>query len=245
MCNDVSPVPPEWIEERYGNYHNLVKVSAWILRFVSNLKMKLSQCPLTLAASLSPSELKLSEHHLFARAQDRHFREDRQRLSTSKLIRASSTVSSLNPFIGDGGLLVVGGCLSNSQLSFSQQHPPILSSKDHLTSLLFLSLHLTLPLWPSLVYVPCRYPSPCDRSSKTGKDCVQILRGLQESCCSNRNSANETTPSTSGVTKPSISRDWSRLCWSLLDEVGTLPKAHCYRNVSLCICVFFHKGCTQ
>ena len=173
MCNDVSPVPPEWIEERYGNYHKLVKVYAWILRFVSNLKMKLSQCPLTLAASLSPSELKLSEHHLFARAQDRHFREDRQRLSTGKLIRASSTVSSLNPFIGDGGLLVVGGCLSNSQLSFSQQHPPILSSKDHLTSLLFLSLHLTL----------CRYGPPLFMSHAGTQVHVIRARRLARTVC--------------------------------------------------------------
>ena len=59
VCNAVSPVPFEWIEERYGNYHKLVKVNVWILRLVSNLKMKLFQRPLILAASLSPSELKL------------------------------------------------------------------------------------------------------------------------------------------------------------------------------------------
>ena len=144
VCNAVIPVPPEWIEERYGRYQKLLKVNSWILRFVSNLKMKVSKRPLNLSPSLSTLELKISEQHLFARSQDRYFFDDRQRLSNGKLLQTSSTLIALNSSLGDGDLLVVGGRLSNSKLSLSQQHPPILSSKDHLTHLLFSYLHLTL-----------------------------------------------------------------------------------------------------
>ena len=92
VCNAVIPVPPEWIEERYGSYQKLLKVNSWILRFVSNLKMKVSKKPLNLFPSLSTSELKISEQHLFARSQNRHFLDDRQRLSNGKLLRTSRTL---------------------------------------------------------------------------------------------------------------------------------------------------------
>ena len=102
------------------------------------------QLSLSLSPYLTPVELKLSEAYLFARSQDRHFFNERQHLSTGRPLKGSSTLISLNPTLGDGGLLVVGGHHSNSSLSLSQQHPPILSSRDMLTHLLFLSLHVTL-----------------------------------------------------------------------------------------------------
>ena len=143
-CNVAVPVPSEWIEERYGFYHKLLCINAWCLRFLSNLKCKLQNQPLHLDPYLNTSELQTSEHHLFSRAQARSFNHELYRIRENKSIKTSSTLSSLSPFLGDGGLLRVGGRLSNSNLSHSQKHPPILSGKDNRTSLVFVTMHVAL-----------------------------------------------------------------------------------------------------
>ena len=59
-------------------------------------------------------------------------------------MKPSSSISSLNPTIGSGGLLKVGGRLGNSPLSSSQKHPTILHGKDPLTQLIVTSKHRSL-----------------------------------------------------------------------------------------------------
>ena len=61
-------------------------------------------------------------------------------------------------FLEDGGLLLVAGRLSNSNLSQSQMHPPILSGTDHLTKLLFSSLHQSLVIVAPLSSFPIHVP---------------------------------------------------------------------------------------
>ena len=124
--------------------HKLLCINAWFFRFLSNLKCKLQNQPLHLDPYLNTSELQTSEHHLFSRGQARSFTHELSRIRENKSIKTSSTLSSLSPFLGDGGLLRVGGRLSNSNLSHSQKHPPILSGKDHLTSLVFVTMHIAL-----------------------------------------------------------------------------------------------------
>ncbi len=111
---------------------------------MANLKCKLQNQPLHLNPYLNTSELQTSEHHFFSRAQARSFTHELSRIRENKSIKTSSTLSSLSPFLGDGGLLRVEGRLSNSNLSHSQKHPPILSGKDHLTSLVFVTMHVAL-----------------------------------------------------------------------------------------------------
>ncbi len=89
-------------------------------------------------------ELLLSEQHLLACSQDRHFSEEHQQLSRGKPLKNSSRLLALNPVLGESGLLAVDGHLSKSQLALSQKHPPILASKDGLTQLMFRSLHVSL-----------------------------------------------------------------------------------------------------
>ncbi len=144
VCNIVSYTSTKWIEEKFETYDKLLKVNAWILRFISNLKLKRANKNTQLSPTLSAMELLLSEQHLLARSQDRHFTEERQQLSRGKPLKNSSRLLALNPFLGEAGLLVVGGRLSNSQLALSQKHPPILASKDVLTQLMFRSLHVSL-----------------------------------------------------------------------------------------------------
>ena len=137
-------VIPEWIEDRYSNYQKLLRVNAWIARFINNLKAKRYGKPLILANNLTVNEFDTSENHLFLLAQEQHFHEDRACLSQGKKMKTTSKLLPLNPTIGKCGLLLVGGRLNNSSLSYCQKHPPILPGKDVLTKLLISSLHISL-----------------------------------------------------------------------------------------------------
>ena len=123
-CNIAIPVSPDWIEERYESYHHLLCINAWCHRFTSNIKHKLQHQPTRTDPYLTASEIRSSEHHLFTRAQARLFAHELHQIQEKKPIKSSSTLSSLSPFLGTGGLLYVGDRLSNSNLSRSQKHPP-------------------------------------------------------------------------------------------------------------------------
>ena len=66
------------------------------------------------------------------------------RLMSGKNLKTTSTILSLHPTIGSGGLLTVGRRLANSSLSPSQRHPIILHGKDLLTKLIVSSKHLSM-----------------------------------------------------------------------------------------------------
>ena len=109
-------------------------------RFV---QCKLTKQPTRNGPYLTASEIRSSEHHMFSRSQER-FPYELHQIRENKPIRTTSTLLSLSPFLGNGGLLCVGGRLSHSNLSLSQKHPPILSGKDQLTNLIFVTMHVAL-----------------------------------------------------------------------------------------------------
>ena len=92
------------------------------------------------APTLTASELRRAEYHLFRRAQVELFLP---KSSNFKLIIKSKLLP-LSPVIGRDGLLRVGGRLSQSNLSMSQIHPIILSSTSAIVTLLFQYNHVSL-----------------------------------------------------------------------------------------------------
>ncbi len=137
-----APISDEWIEKNFSSYFKLLRVNAWIHRFISNARTGKNKKPKNLSTSLSVS--KSSETHLFSLSQNRHFHNEICCLSQGHPLKSHSRVISLNPFIGKDGLLRVGGRLSNSSLSSS--------------SLFFACF--PLPLWPLSSSQFCRYNSP-------------------------------------------------------------------------------------
>ena len=59
------------------------------------------------------------------------------------MLEVNIKTSFIESYSREDGLLRVGGRLTNSSLSYSQKHPPILPSKDVLTKLLLSSLHIS------------------------------------------------------------------------------------------------------
>ena len=95
---------------------------------------------------LTVEEVKTATNFLLQLSQLRSFNAEITGLKSNppQPIKKSSHILSLNPFMGQDGLLHVGGRLSNAPLSYGQKHPVMLSPKDPLTYLIFSSKHLTL-----------------------------------------------------------------------------------------------------
>ena len=146
VCNPVVASPTEWIEARYSSYRTLLHVTAWMLRIAHNLLARIRGHTKITNHNLTPTDLQSSETFLFSRSQLQSFPDELSHLRTipSQPLRAASILLSLNPFCGTDGVLHVGGRLSHADLAPSQNHPVILSSKDHLLELLFNYDHVCL-----------------------------------------------------------------------------------------------------
>ena len=143
-CNVNIPVPPEWIEGRFSSYHQTLTAIAWCSRFVGNLLAKRNDRPTLTSPYLTSHEISKAEHFLFGRAQVQSFPAEVRQLQMGHPLSPSSKLLPLSPFLGKDGILRVGGRLSQSNLSLSQKHPIILSSKDFIVTLMFNYKHVSL-----------------------------------------------------------------------------------------------------
>ena len=142
-CNLNVPVTP-WIEGRYASYHKTITITAWCFCFVLNLQLKHRNQPRITTPHLTTMEVNRAEHHLLVRAQACSFPNEVYQLQRDKSISHSSKQLALSPVIGKDGLLRVGGRLSNANISLSQSHPIIQSSKDIIVDHLFNYKHVHL-----------------------------------------------------------------------------------------------------
>lgn len=133
--------------KNFSNVNTLKRVTARILRLFHNSKRvhvnnKLVG-PLT-TAELSNSMkvlMKIAQHDCFPTELNKLIQVQTE--SSSQYIEISS-LKNLNPFLDQDQVMRVGGRLQNSNFDYNKIHPVILSSKHHLTELLFLNEHLRL-----------------------------------------------------------------------------------------------------
>ena len=146
VCNLVLTPPPEWLERRYSSFTKLVRVLAWVNRFVSYFISSLRPQQLLFSTHLTTSELHTAEKFLLRASQQRAFQSELKQLCSSppKPLFTTSRLLCLHPILGQDGLLRAGGRLSKAPLSPSQQFPIILASQDHLTLLMFNCEHIRL-----------------------------------------------------------------------------------------------------
>ena len=129
--------------DRYSSLSHLVRIVAWVLRFVNNCK-PLSECNLVKKTSyLTTPELLAAERYLIKSSQC-EFATELALLNAKKPLPRGNRLISLRPFIDKSGVLRVGGRESNASLSYVQTHPAILHGKHPFTKMLILSEHLRL-----------------------------------------------------------------------------------------------------
>ncbi|XP_011705622.1 PREDICTED: uncharacterized protein LOC105460828 [Wasmannia auropunctata] len=78
------------------------------------------------------------------KASTESFPEEVQALRVGKAINPRSSILGINPFLHNDNTLRVGGRLEHSEFEFDKKHPVILSSKHHLTKLIFKDAHRRL-----------------------------------------------------------------------------------------------------
>ena len=121
--------------QSYSNFSKAVRVIGWVLRFVSNLKSTIFKKP-NKTMNLDSDELEAAKHCILRITQVEKFSEDINRLKEGKVVRKGSPLFKLSPFIGEDGLLRLGGRLQMSEtLSFDEKHPIVLP-KGHVALLL-------------------------------------------------------------------------------------------------------------
>ena len=128
--------------DRFSSFNHLKRVTAWILRFIQNSRMKRHTDRNKL--NLSTSELQRAEDYWIKLIQLAHFELDMITLQRKGTLPPSSSLLPLQPFIDSSRLLRVGGRRQLSQTSYQSQHPIILHGKHPLTHMIIHAEHLRL-----------------------------------------------------------------------------------------------------
>ena len=92
VCLASIPVPPAWIEETFSSYHTLIHVNAWCIWFVTNLRASVRKQPKCTTPHLTATEINMSEHALFHRAQSQTFSHELNQLTHDHPIKSSSAM---------------------------------------------------------------------------------------------------------------------------------------------------------
>lgn len=120
----------------YNRFSSALKIKrtvAFCYRFISTLKKHIHTNTEELPSYLTTDELERAHKMIIKNIQESEFADEIKSIQITKMIKNTSKLRSLNPFIDNDGLLRVGGRLQNAQLKYNQKHQMILP-KDHVFS---------------------------------------------------------------------------------------------------------------
>ncbi|XP_061711557.1 uncharacterized protein LOC133520879 [Cydia pomonella] len=138
--------------DRCSSYIKLIRIGAYVLRFILNSRTNSERKQLRQTGSLSVDELDASRRMLVRFAQMQSFPDVYDSLLKNKPIKTNckqyNRISGLNVFLDDRNkfkVIRVGGRLCNStSFDYNKKHPVLLCSKHKLTVLLFKYEHKRL-----------------------------------------------------------------------------------------------------
>ncbi|XP_032790465.2 uncharacterized protein LOC116927537 [Daphnia magna] len=124
--------------ERNSNNDVVMQIVAWILRFLSNSKLKLLYRD---KSCIGVKCIKHADNHCIKSAHLEIYSEEIEALKVKRPLKLSSTLITLSPFLDEQGILRVGGRLNYAPLSFDIKHPKILPHDHPLTRLIVMREH--------------------------------------------------------------------------------------------------------
>ena len=123
---------------RYSSFARLVRVTAWVFRFIENCSRGNDKR----ITDLTTEELSDSENSIIKSVQHNTFSSELKALHKDKAVSASSPIVTFQPFIDDDGLLRSNSRLANAEfLPYNVKHPIILPRRDWVTKLIIRSYH--------------------------------------------------------------------------------------------------------
>ncbi|OXA47089.1 LINE-1 retrotransposable element ORF2 protein [Folsomia candida] len=151
--------------DRYSSFPKLLRVTAYVFRFIKNLKgHKYTPSPLFTGglraisdttnlspliaptevtySPLSPGEINCAKLYWIRLVQQQEFPREIHALQAGQPVNSKSKIVSFCPFLDSDGVLKVGGRLNHSDLPASQKHPILLTSHNPITHLLINHEHI-------------------------------------------------------------------------------------------------------
>lgn len=131
--------------DRFLTCIHLVRVTAWIIRFIANRWSKKHNTQVH-NNPLSVQELNHATRYWVKVVQNESWTLEIDVVKKGSKLKQTSRIFSLNPFMDESEILhvCVGGCQENARFSFDTHYPIILPSNHPLVKLLFQSEHVPL-----------------------------------------------------------------------------------------------------
>ncbi|XP_062566817.1 uncharacterized protein LOC134229115 [Saccostrea cucullata] len=125
--------------ETYSNWIRLVRVQAWVNRFLHNCRLKVMD---RLAGELNAEEIEGAETQIIRTAQKCEFHCEYTLLKQNKPLEQNSKLLCLNPVIDEDGLLRCDGRLKYAEfLPYDVRYPIILPRNNYVTTLIIKYYH--------------------------------------------------------------------------------------------------------
>ena len=120
QCSNSNQHPIDAIVEHYSLWYKIKRAVAWWLRLKSYLKSRVQ-----MHGQLTVSELNHAENLVLSQVQSQLYAREIKDLSRNRPLHKDSHIRSLNPFIGQDGLLHVGGRVREAG-NANFQHPGLI-----------------------------------------------------------------------------------------------------------------------
>ena len=127
--------------ERFSDFGKLVRVLTWVFRFINNSRTRHTR---SATKTLSPDELERGRLFLLQQVQNEHFKEELADLRQDKLVKKTSSIYKLSPFIGKDGLLRIHGRLDLAHTLLYDEKHPVLLPKCYVSYLIVKKRHSLL-----------------------------------------------------------------------------------------------------
>lgn len=138
----------ESLFENFSCYGKIRRILAHMLLFISKLRSRYSSKVKDIVECLDEADqlcIKWAQSNVLAR--------ELQELRTNGVVKKSSSIASLYPFLDDSGVIRVGGRLKNAKIDFAHKHPAVIPKSSQLAEKLIWHYHNTnLHCGPSLTY---------------------------------------------------------------------------------------------
>ncbi|XP_039280373.1 uncharacterized protein LOC120350555 isoform X2 [Nilaparvata lugens] len=138
LVNTAVVSPLSIISERVSNSFKIIRVTAYVLRFLHNIRQKVAD---RRTDALSVDEIEDAEIHLLKAIQAEAFHKELEILRANDELNASSKFHSLSLFIHSDGLIRVGGRLANANIDFDFKHQILLPANHKFTKALIFYHH--------------------------------------------------------------------------------------------------------
>ncbi|XP_076298317.1 uncharacterized protein LOC143217663 [Lasioglossum baleicum] len=157
-------VEPWDLQTRYSSWTKLLRVTAYVIRFVEAIRHKpltsslTGNCPKSPSAdhSLHPDEIQIAKYYWYKTIQRACFPDEWTKLVAKTPVPSSSPLSKLNPYLDSSELIRIKGRLQHSNLPEPRKHPIVLRSHQ-LLNLIISHHHLkTMHGGPSLTLASLR-----------------------------------------------------------------------------------------